>query len=145
MKIIKIDTGLVPFIWPYVSDLLKKPLDRSFGELEVEHIYSYLAEGHQDLWIVKDTDNKIITVCTAQIIIYPMQKVYQIILVGGEGFKVKEWVDKCWNKDSPILKYAKEQNCVRIETIVRDGFVKILSKYGFNKTATVLNKMLEEK
>ena len=145
MKIIKIDTDLVPFIWPYVSDLLKKPLDRSFGELEVEHIYSYLAEGHQDLLIVKDTDNKIIRVCTSQIIIDPMQNVYQIILVGGEGFKVKEWVDKCWNKDSPILKYAKEQNCVRIETIVRDGFVKILSKYGFNKTATVLNKMLEEK
>jgi|TARA_R100001015_G_C4627994_1_gene187888 hypothetical protein len=145
MKLIKVDTDLVPFIWPYVSELLKKPLARTFGEVELDHVYYYVSEGYQDLWIIKDDENKILVACNAQIIIYPTQKVYQIILVGGEGFKVKEWSKKFLQDDSPLVQYAKEQDCVRIEAIVRDGFIKVLCKYGFKKTATLVNKILKEK
>ena len=144
MKIIKVDKELIPYMWSFVSDLLAKPLDRSFGETRLEDIYTYLCEGYQDLWIVKDTDNSILVACNAQVVIYPTQKVYQIILVGGGGFKVKDWVHECWKDDSPIIQYAKEQGCVRIETITRDGLLKTLSGYDFKKTGTLVHKIIGE-
>ena len=144
MKIIKVDKELIPYLWCFVSDLLAKPLDRSFGEIRLEDVYTYLREGHQDLWIVKDTDDSILVACNAQVVIYPTQKVYQIILVGGGGFKVKDWVHECWKDDSPIIQYAKEKECVRIETITRDGLLKTLSNYDFKKTGTLVHKVIGE-
>ena len=60
-------------------------------------------------------------------------------------FTTSPTVWKFLQDDSPLVQYAKEQDCVRIEAIVRDGFIKVLCKYGFKKTATLVNKILKEK
>lgn len=141
MKLIKVDKDLVPYVWIHVKELLKKPTNRSLDNFDLEHVYASLYHGTQDLWmLVDETTSEVIVAATTEFVDYPKLKVFHVVLVGATGNRVNEWVEYCWNEDSPLIKYAKENGAAKIHSYVRDGFVKLLHKYEFKKMSTLIEK-----
>jgi hypothetical protein len=51
MELIQINSNAIEVTWPYVKDLVQKPLDRSLGERDLEDVYNSLIHSQLVLWI----------------------------------------------------------------------------------------------
>ncbi|MEK9895575.1 MAG: hypothetical protein VW518_04005 [Burkholderiaceae bacterium] len=140
MKLIKIEKELIPYLWSHVRSLLEKPVNRVSDECGLEDVYNCLINGINELWVLVDEENEIILSATTEFIRYPKQIVFQVILVGAKNNRLNDWVDYCWNDYSPLIYYAKQNGASKIQSNVRDGFVKVLDKYNFKKVSTLVVK-----
>ena len=85
MRIIKIASDLIDPIWPYVKDLLQKPVELNQGEFDLEDVKQDLKTEAMDLWIAATTSEKILVAVTTQVVVFPKEKRLRIVLVGGSG------------------------------------------------------------
>ena len=143
MELIKINSNAIEATWPYVKDLVQKPLDRTLGERNLEDVYNSLIHGQTILWIAANKEEGIMGVMITQIVYHPQYKLLLLSLVGAKPHTINKWLDYSWQKGSPLLKYAKENNCKRIEGYIRSGWLKFLKKHGFKKYNTVVTKEVE--
>ena len=143
MELIKINSNAIAITWPYVKDLIQKPLDRTLGERNVEDIYYSLIQEQLTLWVAVDKEDGIIGVLITQLLFHPQYKVLALPLIGAKPHTINKWFLKSWEKDSPLLQYARENNCKRIEGYARDGWLKMIEKIGFKKYNTVVTKEVE--
>jgi len=143
MELIKINSNAIEVTWPYVKDLIQKPIDRTLVERNIDDIYYSLIHKQLTLWVAVDKEDGIIGVLITQILFHPQYKVLALPLVGSKPHTINKWLDYSLQKDSPLLKYAKENNCKRIEGYIRSGWLKFLKKHGFKKYNTVVTKEVE--
>jgi len=143
MELIKINSNAIEVTWPYVKDLVQKPIDRTLGERNVEDIYYSLIHEQLTLWVAVDKEDGIIGVLITQLLFHPQYKVLALPLIGAKPHTINKWFLKSWEKDSPLLQYARENNCKRIEGYARDGWLKMIEKIGFKKYNTVVTKDVE--
>lgn len=140
MRIIKISSDLIDPIWPYVKDLLQKPVELNQGEFDLEDVKQDLKTEAMDLWIAATTSEKILVAVTTQVVVFPKEKRLRIVLVGGRENRLDEWLDECISSNSDFVKWCRNNNIKRIESSGRDGWTPILAKHGFKKYYTVLTK-----
>jgi len=143
MELIKINSNAIEVTWPYVKDLVQKPIDRTLGERNVEDIYYSLIHEQLTLWVAVDKEDGIIGILITQIIFYPQYNVLLLSLIGAKSHTLNKWFYKSWEKDSPLLEYARENKCKRIEGYARDGWLKLIKKIGFKKYNTIVTKDVE--
>ena len=143
MELIKINSNAIEVTWPYVKDLVKKPIDRTLGERNLDDIYYSLIHEQLTLWVAIDKEDGIIGILITQIIFYPQYNVLLLSLVGAKPHTINKWLYKSWKKDSPLLEYARKNNCKRIEGYARDGWLKMIEKIGFKKYNTIVTKDVE--
>ena len=143
MELIKINSNAIEVTWPYVKDLVQKPIDRTLGERNVDDIYYSLIHEQLTLWVAVDKEDGIIGIMITQILFHPQYKVLALPLIGAKPHTINKWFLKSWEKDSPLLQYARENNCKRIEGYARDGWLKMIEKIGFKKYNTVVTKDVE--
>ena len=143
MELIKINSNAIEVTWPYVKDLVKKPIDRTLGERNLDDIYYSLIHEQLTLWIAVDKEDGIIGIMITQILFHPQYKVLALPLIGAKPHTINKWFLKSWKKDSPLLEYARKNNCKRIEGYARDGWLKMIEKIGFKKYNTIVTKDVE--
>ena len=143
MELIKINSNAIEVTWPYVKELVQKPIDRTLGERNVDDIYYSLIHEQLTLWVAVDKEDGIIGIMITQILFHPQYKVLVLSLIGAKPHTINKWFFKSWEKDSPLLQYARENNCKRIEGYARDGWLKMIEKIGFKKYNTVVTKDVE--
>ena len=143
MELIKINSNAIEVTWPYVKDLVQKPLDKSLGERDLEDVYNSLIHDQIVLWVATDKEDGIMGIMITQIVYHPQYKLLLLSLVGSKPHTINKWLDWSWQKGSPLLEYAKENNCKRIEAYIRSGWLKFLKKHGFKKYNTVVTKEVE--
>jgi len=143
MELIKINSNAIEVTWPYVKDLIQKPLDRTLGEQNLQDVYTSLINEQTILWVAVNKEDGIIGVMITQIVYHPQYKVLALPLIGAKPHTIHKWFFKSWEKDSPLLQYARENNCKRIEGYARDGWLKMIKKIGFKKYNTVVTKEVE--
>jgi hypothetical protein len=143
MELIKINSNAIEVTWTYVKDLVQKPIDRTLGERNVDDIYYSLIHEQLTLWVAVDKEDGIIGIMITQILFHPQYKVLALPLIGAKPHTINKWFFKSWEKDSPLLQYARENNCKRIEGYARDGWLKMIEKIGFKKYNTVVTKDVE--
>ena len=142
MEVTKIRSNCIEITWPYVKDLLAKPLKRSHGEYNLEDIYNLLITEVMELWVGLSEENGIVVAATTQLDKYPNYNVLTICLVGAKTNTIDSWLDYCVSDDSDMVKYAKENDVKHIKIIARDGWKRKLEKFNYKKYATVLTKEL---
>ncbi len=140
MKLIQIKPEAVDVTWPYVKDLLEKPVKRNSGEFNLEDVKSWLLMGHMLLWVVANEKDGIVLAATTEIISYPRQKRLRVTLVGAKTGTMNKWLDYCWHKDSTLSQYAKENKVEKFEIQGREGWIRALFRHGFRKYLTILTK-----
>ena len=143
MELIKINSNAIEVTWSYVKDLVQKPIDRTLGEQNLEDVYNSLIHGQTILWIAVNKEEGIMGVMITQIVYHPQYKLLLLSLVGAKPHTINKWFLKSWEKDSPLLQYARENNCKRIERYATDRWLKIIEKIAFKKYNTVVTKDVE--
>jgi hypothetical protein len=139
----RIGSENINVIWPKVKNLLQKAIDLNSGELEVDDIKTFLLQGDMQLWVVADPKKGIIAAGTTEIVIYPRQKRLRVVLLGAKKNHFRNWILKVWDKDSDLVKYAKDLNIDKFEISGRDGWLRYLSVIGFKKESITILKDVE--
>ena len=140
MKLIRIEQNCVEVTWPYVKEFLKKPLDMSRGERDLDNIYLCLLGGQMQLWVLGIEEEGICGACISQLIEYPNYKVLLVPWAGSKPHTIKKWYSYCLGADSPLEQYAKEQGAKRLEYPVRAGWLKYTKEHNFEKYYTTIVK-----
>ena len=140
MKLIKIEANDVEATWPYVKDLLQKPIDRNLGEYSLEDAKKWLVNDQWHLWVIVSETDGIVVAATTQFIDFPMERRLGIFLIGSKKNTMKHWLELAWKEDSPLFEFAKKNAVKRFQGCARDGWIKVSAKLGFKKYYTVLIK-----
>jgi hypothetical protein len=143
MELIQINSNAIEVTWPYVKDFVQKSLDKSLAERDLGDVYNSLIHGQIVLWVATNKEDGILGIMITQLVHHPQYTLLLISLVGTKPHTINKWLDWSWQKGSPLLEYAKENNCKRIEGYIRSGWLKFLKKHGFKKYNTIVTKEVE--
>ena len=142
MIIYKLEARHIDVIWPYVEDLLQKPLHRALGEVSLNDVKEWLKGDLQQLWVgIDETKKEIVLAFTTQLYIYTTQRHLRIHLTGAKDHTINNWINE-WVE--PVEKFCKENGIRYIETCGRDGWTRVLKKKGYEKYYTVLVKEIKD-
>lgn len=115
---------------------LQPALDRSFGELTIQDIFSMLWHEKAQLWVVYDEHSEVIIgAAVTEVVAYPQVKALRVILLGGDN--MRSWQDLL---DEFFGIYCDEHKLDRIEFAGREGFKHTLRNLGYVPAYTVLIK-----
>ena len=143
MNLIRIEANAVDIIWPHVEDLLQSAINLNLGEFTIEDIKEYLLNGRMNLWVVNNQEDGTILAAVTEFIQYPREKRLGILLVGAKKNTIMKWFKQCWQEDSELLAFARENDLKRFEVLARDGWIRLLPKIGFKKYCTVLTREVD--
>ena len=143
MNLIRIEANAVDIIWPHVEDLLQSAINFNLGEFTIEDIKEYLLNGRMNLWVVNNQEDGTILAAVTEFIQYPREKRLGILLVGAKKNTIMKWFKQCWQEDSELLAFARENDVKRFEILARDGWIRLLPKIGFKKYCTVLTREVD--
>lgn len=143
MNLIRIEANAVDIIWPHVEDLLQSAINLNLGEFTIEDIKEYLLNGRMNLWVVNSQEDGTILAAVTEFIQYPREKRLGILLVGAKKNTIMKWFKQCWQEDSELLAFARENDVKRFEVLARDGWIRLLPKIGFKKYCTVLTREVD--
>ena len=142
MIVYKVEARHIDVIWPYVEDLLQKPLHRALGEVSLNDVKEWLKGDLQQLWVgIDETKKEIVLAFTTQLYTYTTQRHLRIHLTGAKDHTINNWINE-WVE--PVEKFCKENGIRYIETCGRDGWTRVLKKKGYEKYYTVLVKEIND-
>ena len=142
MIIYKVEARHIDVIWPYVEDLLQKPLHRALGEVSLNDVKEWLKGDLQQLWVgIDETKKESVLAFTTQLYTYTTQRHLRIHLTGAKDHTINNWINE-WVE--PVEKFCKENGIRYIETCGRDGWTRVLKKKGYEKYYTVLVKEIKD-
>ena len=142
MIIYKVEARHIDVIWPYVEDLLQKPLHRALGEVSLNDVKEWLKGDLQQLWVgIDETKKEIVLAFTTQLYTYTTKRHLRIHLTGAKDHTINNWINE-WVE--PVEKFCKENGIRYIETCGRDGWTRVLKKKGYEKYYTVLVKEIKD-
>lgn len=127
----------VHHVWSDVRPLLEKAVEHSCGECGIQDIYQKIEDGKMGLIIISD-DNNIIAAAVVEFMNYPQITSLRVAFLGGK--KMADWLGDLIEF---LDKWASENNMARIELMGRDGWVKVLERYGYKKQYTFMTKELD--
>lgn len=128
-------TGLNLEYWPIAKEYLKPSIDMNRGALTEDDVYQLVKDKDMQLWGVHNGDLKAVFV--TQIVEYLRTKRLRLVLIGGHEMDGWEAI-----VSDAMDRFAKENGCSGIELWGRKGWLKRLSKYGYEEYETVIIKEL---
>ena len=125
-------------VWDEAKEHLRRFEKRARGRCTVDDIGKMILLGEQQLWIVLDEDQKIIGSVVTQVWEYPRKKVTEIVACGGNSDN--ELYEYIFQSMSVLEDFALENDCDVLKIEGRKGWLRPLSKLGFEQTAILLEK-----
>lgn len=122
-------------VWPLAKSFIEEACKTNDG-FSAEHILDFLEKGTMQLWMAVGEDNKVICVCVTEVRQYPNYRVCDLRITTGQDYE--RWVDYM----DEICKWAKENDCKKMEVFARPGWERILKHKGFVKTHVQIEKKL---
>lgn len=134
-----IDWRLIPTedvgdIWPTISPILRKAVERDEGKRSLHSLLKELVNDRNQLWVVFDGE-PIGAVVTA-ILNYPHARTLKVEWLAGERFD--EWAHLI----KVIEEYAISQGCNPVEFSGRPGLARALKRYGYTTVAVEARKFI---
>lgn len=123
----------VESIWPFVEPLVQRVIDRFDMGYQSEHILEKLKARDQQLWLCGSKG-----IATTEITRTAEFGVLGVPIVAGDD--MNEWLDDLFNV---LRNFAKQHDCKFLEGYGREGWVRQLKPYGFEKYSTVVRMELD--
>lgn len=121
----------IPSLWKTVRPWIKRAIEAEDIKLHNEEdIYTDLMTKDMQLWVMDSA------CVVTQIQVYPRAKICVIVLCGGSG--MGGWVDGI----REIEEWAKAEGCDAMKVHGRSGWEKVLNRYGYERSAIVLQKVI---
>ena len=126
--------------WIEAGAFLKRAVDESRGRYDIFNVRREIESGSQHLWLLFRGENEMILAATTMFCFYPLKKNLAVVFLGSND-------DSCWIKHREIIvntleDFARENGCDGIEATGREGWVRVLSPFGWEKAFTVVEKDL---
>lgn len=116
----------VDHLEPALYPELQRAAEQSFGRYTAEDMFGLIRKGQWQLWAAFDEDVfKPELAFVTTIVQYPRLRALQVIACAGRKF-----FTYYPEIDSVFRKYAADQGCSIFETFGRQGWAKVLKKYG---------------
>lgn len=121
-------------LWPFIQ---RASVYAAFAPLDEEIVRDRVANGLQQLWYVVDDEHSIVGAFLTEIYGDLSGKTLELGAIGGND------LDKWLHHLDYVMKWGHNQGCERVVLVGRDGWERLLSKYGFKKRAVVLERSLD--
>lgn len=108
---------------PWIDDAL----EYSGGTHTFEDVYDRILDGKLQLWPAERG------CAVTEIVVYPKKKVLHVFLAGGEMDQIIDMIDSA-------VAWSKTQGCSSMTISGRNGWKRVLEKYGYKAVMTVLEK-----
>jgi hypothetical protein len=126
-KLLCVDPAHVDKLWPIVSGLIKKAIDRGF--LQFAEVEKSVLSGDWLLWLVVDSQQ-----IRAALVTMLTHDACEIVALSGFG--AGDWIHLI----KGIEKYARAEGRARVRIIGRKGWARLLPDY--QQAAVVLERHL---
>ena len=138
IKFTAVSPRFVNSCWGKAKPLLEKACEESNGRFKINSIKDQIDSGVQVLWMLYDSDSdEILVSITTSVLNYPDRRLLAIMFCGADGLD-SYWLDHRDKIVPELVEWAKIQGCSGIEVSGREGWVKVLAPYGFEKTYVTL-------
>lgn len=127
IEVTAVPQAVVDVVWPDVAPLLEKAVATAGGRYSVESVYTEIVAGNLALWIVMD-DAKPIAALTTRVIDFPLKRTLSVDWIAGE--RMAEWLPRV---NELFTEYAKSYGCTQLEGRGRKGWLRELSKLGWEQ------------
>ena len=117
--------------WHIVAPMIEPALNE---ELLLEDVYNKLLNEKMGLISISD-DGEIVAACVVEFVTYPRIRAMRVVALGGE--KMKKWLSQLIEF---LDTWAVENRMDRIEQMGRDGWTRVLDKYGYQERYTFMTK-----
>jgi len=125
-----IDPNAIDSYWPIVSTYIESAIDE---ELDLLDVYNKLMDETMALIVV--SDNGIQAACVIEFVDYPKINAMRVVALGGQN--MKKWLSQLIEF---LDTWAVDQKVDRIEQMGRDGWLRVLNEYGYQKRYTFMTK-----
>lgn len=140
MNIAQVGTQGLVDIWPIVGPYISKAIEKSQHKVPLDSVRVDVVNGHQQLWIAYNSDNKIYGCCTTQIMLKHPEE-YYMKLVYVAGYEMPVWMDTMFEA---LKGYALEKGCKYIDAEGRKAWWKHYRLFGFREVYTTFRKDLTD-
>ena len=143
MELVRIPIQELEKVWGVVEKDIKNALAYSSQLTDSDFVYDLLKKDKFQLWILWDrkqklTTNKYFGVVVTELIKRKFGKVCHIYIMTGRQR------NKWQHLINDVEKFAKEQQCKKMELIARPGWQKVYNNYGYKRTHVVLEKEIKQ-
>jgi hypothetical protein len=121
----------IDVVWEGVVPYLEKTLTHADGKFLVSDIYDAIKERDMQLWVV--FDKYLLCFVITQIIYFPQGKRLAIPFVGGT--QINKWI----HLYPQLIEFGRANGCTHAEGYAREGWLKVLKKFGFKKIYSVIS------
>ena len=134
-NLVGIPANMLADEWPVIQPLIIKACAGSNGRFMPSDMAKAIAEREIQLWAMRDgNDTQGITL--TRLVKFPRLTACELIACVGEN--MSEWVDNI----SVIEAWAKENGAKQSHAVARKGWARVLDKYGYEHTHSLLEKTL---
>jgi hypothetical protein len=127
----------VGMLWGQVETILESGEEYFRGYYKPDHIFNAVKSGQMQLWI-GHTSWKIQIIMLTQLDFYPEGIALRFVYMGGEVGSLKQVM----HLFSKVELWGVEHGANKAMVIGRDGWVKKLARYGYQKRSVMLTKDL---
>jgi hypothetical protein len=132
--LVKVDD--VDLVWPVVKPMLQRAIEYNDGDFDSNFVLSRLLDSTMQLFVGYNP-KEIIYAAVTEILPYQKVKALRIVLMGGKD--IDSWVDT-----TIFERFARSQNCARIEIVGRKGWIKKLETRGYKQTHYIVTKEVKD-
>jgi hypothetical protein len=136
MKVSLIPIDHVHRVWSQVGPILKRAIETSNGRYTDHDVFNLCMQGRQQLWVMFE-DDVIHAAATTSVTDYPQRRALTGVFVAGN--RMKEWNEPFVDM---LERFAKDVGCDLVEMTGRIGWTKFMKKFGWQQSAVVLEKDL---
>lgn len=125
LTVTAVPPAVVDVVWPDVAPMLEKAIATADGRYSLESVYNEFVSGALALWVVLD-DARPIAALTTRVVDFPCKRVLSVDWIAGS--RMAEWLPQT---NAIFRDYAKSYGCRQIEGRGRKGWLRELTKHGW--------------
>tara|TARA_R110000765_G_scaffold38570_5_gene84527 strand:- start:126 stop:548 length:423 start_codon:yes stop_codon:yes gene_type:complete len=137
-KVSLVPADAVTKVWDKIEELVDKVIPYTYGRMIAADVLHNLIINHYHLWIIEKEDT-IKAIAITEFMKYPRKTVLLINFISGD--KLSEWIEEL---DRVLVKFSKETGCDFLEACGRAGWERKVTRLGWKKKFTIVEKHYDD-
>tara|TARA_E500000305_G_C3999469_1_gene226513 strand:- start:395 stop:814 length:420 start_codon:yes stop_codon:yes gene_type:complete len=130
-----VPTNEITKVWDRIEPLVDKVIPYTYGRMLTVDVLHSLIINHYHLWIIYKDDEEIEAIAITEFMKYPRKTVLLINFISGDN--LDKWIKEL---DKTLVKFSKESGCDFLEACGRAGWERKVTKLGWIKKFTIVEK-----
>ena len=130
-----VPTNEITKVWDRIEPLVDKVIPYTYGRMLTVDVLHSLITNQYHLWIIYKDDEEIEAIAITEFMKYPRKTVLLINFISGDN--LDDWIKEL---DKTLVKFSKESGCDFLEACGRAGWERKVTKLGWIKKFTIVEK-----